>query len=194
MAMASNRVLVSYEGQPPTCYGCNDIGHKYHECPRRRQMNNQQNTQSQLSWAEVVTPRTMHPQTGSAQNMTATKQVVPPSDPKEAPSNLPHGNEASPVQTTTVDMTLQGKAQTSKGNADDTQIDDSLTGLIVDTDDPQDTQAEIMSNNTTTRLMPPPQNPLDIDTGGNVGHSERDTYNKQHETSMEKGTCDLHYG
>jgi len=73
MAMAGNRVLISYEGQPPTCYGCNDIGHQYQEYPRRRQINNQQNTQSQPSWAEVVTQRTMHPQTESAQNMTVTK-------------------------------------------------------------------------------------------------------------------------
>ena len=31
MAMAGNRVLISYEGQLPTCYGYNDIGHQYHE-------------------------------------------------------------------------------------------------------------------------------------------------------------------
>jgi hypothetical protein len=63
--------------------------------------------------------------------------------------------------------------------------------MIVDTDDPQDTQVEIMGNNSITEDNAPPQNPLDIDKEGNVGHSERDTYKKQHETSMEKGTCDL---
>jgi len=98
----------------------------------------------------------MQPQTESAQNLTATKQVVPPSDPKGAPSNLPHRNEASPVQTTTVDTTLKGKAQTSKGNGDDIQIDDNLTGMIVDTDDPQDTQVEIMGNNSITEDNAPP--------------------------------------
>ena len=134
----------------------------------------------------------MHPQTESAQNMTATKQMVPPSNPKEGPSNLLNRNEAHLVQTTTVDTTLKGKSQTSKGNGDDIQIDDSLTGIIVDTDDPQDTQAEIMGNNTIKEANAPlPQNPLDIDTEGNVGYSERDTYKKQHETSTEKGTCDL---
>jgi len=88
--------------------------------------------------------------------MTATKQVVPPSGPKEARSNLPHRNEASPVQTTTVDTTLKGKARTSKGNGDDKQIDDTLTGMIVATDDPQDRQAEIMGNNTITEANAPP--------------------------------------
>jgi hypothetical protein len=97
----------------------------------------------------------MHPQTESAQNVTATKQVVPSSDPKEAPSKLTHRNEASPVQTTTLDTTLKGKAQTSKGNGDDIQIDDSLTGIIIDTDDPQDTQAEIMGNNKITEANAP---------------------------------------
>jgi hypothetical protein len=44
--MAGNRVLISYENQPPTCYGCNNVGHQNHECPRRRQTNSQQSTQS----------------------------------------------------------------------------------------------------------------------------------------------------
>jgi hypothetical protein len=29
-------VLLSYEGQPTTCYGCGDIGHLYPTCPRHR--------------------------------------------------------------------------------------------------------------------------------------------------------------
>ena len=56
--------------------------------------------------------------------------------------------------------TLKGKAQTSKGNGDDIQIDDSLTGMIVDTDDQQDTQGEIMGNNTITEANAPPPTEL----------------------------------
>jgi hypothetical protein len=29
-------VLVSYDGQPTTCYGCGDTGHIYPTCPRRQ--------------------------------------------------------------------------------------------------------------------------------------------------------------
>jgi hypothetical protein len=36
ITMAGNRVLVSYEGQPMTCYGCNGTGHLYKACPMRR--------------------------------------------------------------------------------------------------------------------------------------------------------------
>jgi hypothetical protein len=38
MTIANNRVLISYEGHPPTCYGCNGTGYQYQECPRRKQM------------------------------------------------------------------------------------------------------------------------------------------------------------
>ena len=38
MSIVGNRVLISYEGQPVTCYGCNEPGHQYHECPNRRTM------------------------------------------------------------------------------------------------------------------------------------------------------------
>jgi hypothetical protein len=38
MTIAGNRVLVSYEGQPTTCYGCGEKGHLYLVCPRRRKV------------------------------------------------------------------------------------------------------------------------------------------------------------
>ena len=75
MTMAGNRVLISYESQPTTCYGCNEIGHQYHECPKRRKINTQ-NIHSQASWAEVVTQRTTQPQTESTQNMETTIQIL----------------------------------------------------------------------------------------------------------------------
>ena len=81
MTMAGNRVLISYECQPTTCYGCNKIGRQYHECPKRRQIN-AQIIQSQTSWAEVVTQRTTQTQNESTQNMETMEQALPPSDPK----------------------------------------------------------------------------------------------------------------
>ena len=34
--VAGHRTLISYEGQPTTCYGCNETGHLYQVCPQRR--------------------------------------------------------------------------------------------------------------------------------------------------------------
>jgi hypothetical protein len=36
VTVVGNRVLVSYEGQPITCYDCNDTGHLYQAFPLRR--------------------------------------------------------------------------------------------------------------------------------------------------------------
>jgi hypothetical protein len=33
MVIAGTRVLISYEGQPLTCYTCNGIGHQSLDCP-----------------------------------------------------------------------------------------------------------------------------------------------------------------
>jgi hypothetical protein len=36
MTIEGHRILISYEGQPDTCYGCNNTGHYYQNCPHRR--------------------------------------------------------------------------------------------------------------------------------------------------------------
>ena len=33
MFITGHRVLTTYEGQPPTCYNCNEQGHHSVECP-----------------------------------------------------------------------------------------------------------------------------------------------------------------
>jgi hypothetical protein len=36
MTIASQKVIISYEGQPATCYGCNNTGHQIQDCPTRK--------------------------------------------------------------------------------------------------------------------------------------------------------------
>jgi len=37
MLIVRQRVLIIYEDQPTTCYGCTEAGHQYGECPTERQ-------------------------------------------------------------------------------------------------------------------------------------------------------------
>jgi hypothetical protein len=55
MNIANNRVLVSYEGQPSTCYGCGDTGHQYQECPQRKSIPTNDKVTSHTTWADIVT-------------------------------------------------------------------------------------------------------------------------------------------
>jgi hypothetical protein len=53
MFIASHRVLTTYEGQPPTCYNCNEQGHHSVECPYRRSTPTYTSNRAD-SWANVV--------------------------------------------------------------------------------------------------------------------------------------------
>jgi hypothetical protein len=60
MLIAGQRVLITYEGQPITCYGCNETGHQYGECPHRRTARSLQQPPHTDSWAQILVngPRT----------------------------------------------------------------------------------------------------------------------------------------
>jgi hypothetical protein len=49
-----NRVLISYEGQPTTSYGCNDPGHQNQDCPHRRPAILTHTEKPKNSWVRVV--------------------------------------------------------------------------------------------------------------------------------------------
>jgi len=38
LTIASNDALISYDGQPPTCFHCNEPGHQQVDCPRRKRL------------------------------------------------------------------------------------------------------------------------------------------------------------
>jgi hypothetical protein len=54
LVIAGTRVLVSYEGQPVTCYNCNATGHQYMDCPHRRSQAPHTPAPRATSWADMV--------------------------------------------------------------------------------------------------------------------------------------------
>jgi hypothetical protein len=55
MNILQKRILVSYEGQPLTCYGCNEPGHPYQECPNKTIKANNRTVTDRNTWPQVVT-------------------------------------------------------------------------------------------------------------------------------------------
>jgi hypothetical protein len=55
MVIAGTRILVSYEGQPPTCYVCNAQGRQSNDCPRRKNTDVQPAGVVRHPWADMVT-------------------------------------------------------------------------------------------------------------------------------------------
>jgi len=52
MIIGGYRATISYEGQPPTCFGCNGADHQYQQCPNRKRRYIQK-AQTTNTWADV---------------------------------------------------------------------------------------------------------------------------------------------
>jgi DNA polymerase III gamma/tau subunit len=76
------RVLISYEGQPLTCFGCGETGHQYQNCSHKRQPRQQQKYTHNKTWADIIQGRTeTNPQTvdeGETQTPIAMEQDKDP--------------------------------------------------------------------------------------------------------------------
>jgi hypothetical protein len=54
MSIMGNRILISYEGQHLTRYGCNESGHQYYECPHKKNIENNRTVTDKNTWAHVM--------------------------------------------------------------------------------------------------------------------------------------------
>jgi hypothetical protein len=55
LTVAGQRVLLSYEGQPATCYGCGEPGHMYQGCPARRKLGSARTIATAATYASIIT-------------------------------------------------------------------------------------------------------------------------------------------
>jgi hypothetical protein len=52
--IADQRVLITYDGQPITCYGCSETGQQFGECPYRRTAPPPRKTPQTDTWAQIL--------------------------------------------------------------------------------------------------------------------------------------------
>lgn len=94
LTIEGHRVLVSYEGQPTTCYGCGEVGHIYPNCPNRQAMTARTNTRQPSTYASTVTKPPTHTQqtTGEPADAQPKNDTAPntdiTTDEKEEPQQM----------------------------------------------------------------------------------------------------------
>jgi hypothetical protein len=94
MMIAGHRALISYEGQPATCYHCGDTGHMYLGCPKRRTKDSVGARVTRRTWADIV-----------ANEVGAEESIEPPYREPEG------AGPTQPEQETDTDVTDGGTAR-----------------------------------------------------------------------------------
>lgn len=70
MSIAGNNALISYDGQPLTCYKCNETGHLQQDCPRRKRVGPPATVVSNSTWADIVAHSTKNTQSAMSKQAT----------------------------------------------------------------------------------------------------------------------------
>jgi hypothetical protein len=101
ITVAGYMTLISYERQPTTCHGCNEIGHLYQVCPQRRQARAEDMRATRTSWADVAAIGTVQPQAnpgviGVAKDLAETVNME--SGITEEPNTAPQRWEQPPTR------------------------------------------------------------------------------------------------
>jgi hypothetical protein len=73
-----HRVLISYDGQPMTCYGCGERGHLYPTCSNRRTIVTETRVRHRNPYASIAAPMTIHTNNMTHDSPLATRVTQPP--------------------------------------------------------------------------------------------------------------------
>jgi hypothetical protein len=99
IAVAEHRTLISYEGQPMTCYVCNETGHLYQVCPHRRRTKESEKTTTTTSWADVAAKGSVQPR-ASTEDMEVGTRTAEPADLEPQPAEEGYDQRPEAMQIT----------------------------------------------------------------------------------------------
>jgi len=148
LTTAGNMVLI-YEGQSPTCYGCNGTVHQFHDCPRRKQADSQQTTHK-TSWTDIVQQRSTRTQPEMTQHIVTDKRDVPHTRPRAEIRDLPHRHGRPPAPTTAIKLTTRNETTNPEVTKNGMQTDEPPASKMLDKRDPIDDKIYTMAHDTMT--------------------------------------------
>jgi len=114
MITVGTRVLITYEGQPPTCYGCNEQGHFNQDCLHSRQTGTQRFDTYKQSWANIVTQGPRRQQPATLSDAVPYQQSVHEVGITEIPTEVPSRQEGHSAPANTADE--ESSCHTNNGN------------------------------------------------------------------------------
>jgi hypothetical protein len=185
MTMANNRVIVSYEGQPQTCYGCNNTGHLIQECPTRKQNETRQTKTIPTAWTDIIKKRqvTNQPEEERPRNIQIQDEDGDNEGQHQDQYNEEHNREQTMDTTNDIDHQQgrkEGAMKTGIARSHKTggKDDEEQTNMIEDT---KEREAETITFSTSHGQ----HNEPDVET-----HAEETTGNgrQQKEVKVRDGT------
>jgi hypothetical protein len=88
ISIGNTKVMMSYEGQPVTCYGCNSVGHQFIDCPQRKYSGQRTQPTGTITRSDVVQQNTHASREEPANGINTQGNVATGSDREETDNVL----------------------------------------------------------------------------------------------------------
>jgi hypothetical protein len=88
MSIGNTKVMMSYEGQLVTCYGCNSVGHQFIDCPQRKYRGQRTQPTGTITWSDIVQQQNTHASREEPANGINTQGNVATGSDREEPDNV----------------------------------------------------------------------------------------------------------